>query len=124
MAVQTDANLIPSFIAELQNLETFVVRGLGGEVILPCSLLKLVKLRHILVKRCASFSLHENIIESLAKSQLNDLETFSMPHLSYGEDAETILAKMPNLRKLSCIFLGTFSYSEKLKAFSICHVAR
>ncbi|XP_006348601.1 putative late blight resistance protein homolog R1B-23 [Solanum tuberosum] len=115
LAVQTDANSIPSFIAKLQNLETFVVRGLGGEVILPRSLLRMVKLRHILVKRRASFTLHENMDESLANSQLNDLETFSTPRLSYGKDAETILAKMPNLRKLSCIFLETFSYSEKLK---------
>ncbi|KAK4715320.1 hypothetical protein R3W88_013658 [Solanum pinnatisectum] len=115
LAVQTDANLIPSFIAELRNLETFVVRGLGGEVILPRSLLMMVKLRHILVKRRALFTLHENMSELLANSQLNDLETFSTPRLSYGKDAETILAKMPNLRKLSCIFLETFSYSEKLK---------
>ncbi|XP_049405429.1 putative late blight resistance protein homolog R1B-23 [Solanum stenotomum] len=115
LAVQTDANSIPSFIAKLRNLETFVVRGLGGEVILPLSLLRMVKLRHILVKRRASFTLHENMDESLANYQLNDLETFSTPRLSYGKDAETILAKMPNLRKLSCIFLETFSYSEKLK---------
>ncbi|OIS95828.1 putative late blight resistance protein -like r1b-14 [Nicotiana attenuata] len=114
-AVQTDANSIPSFIAKLWNLETFVVRGLGGEVILPYSLLKMVKLRHILVKRRASFSLHENMGESLANSQLNDLETFSTPRLSYGEEAEMILNQMPNLRKLSCIFSGTFGYSDKVK---------
>nr|XP_016439419.1 PREDICTED: putative late blight resistance protein homolog R1B-23 [Nicotiana tabacum]XP_016439420.1 PREDICTED: putative late blight resistance protein homolog R1B-23 [Nicotiana tabacum] len=114
-AVQTDANSIPSFIAKLWNLETFVVRGLGGEVILPYSLLKMVKLKHILVKRRASFSLHENMGESLANSQLNDLETFSTPRLSYGEEAEMILKQMPNLRKLSCIFSGTFGYSDKVK---------
>ena len=48
-------------------------------------------------------------------SQLYYLETFSAPHLFYGEDAEMILTKMTNLRKLSCIFSGTFSYSEKVK---------
>ncbi|XP_070043021.1 putative late blight resistance protein homolog R1B-13 [Nicotiana tomentosiformis] len=114
-AAQTDANSIPSSIAKLWNLETFVVRGLGGEVILPSSLLKMVKLRHIHVKRRASFSLHENMSESLANYQLDNLETFSTPRLSYGEDAEIILKKMPNLRKLSCIFSGTFGYSEKVK---------
>ncbi|MCE5166510.1 hypothetical protein HAX54_021019 [Datura stramonium] len=114
-AVQTDANSIPSFIAKLWNLETFVVRGLGGEVILPSSILKMVKLRHLLIKHRASFSLQENIGKSFANSQLDYLETFSTPRLSYGEEAEMILTKMPNLRKLSCIFSGTFSYSEKVK---------
>ncbi|KAF3640450.1 putative prolycopene isomerase 1, chloroplastic-like [Capsicum annuum] len=113
--IQTDANSIPSFIAKLSNLETFVVRGLRGEMILPCSLLKMVKLRHIVVKHRASFSLHEYPSESLDNSQLNDLQTFSSPRLSYGIDAEAILTKMPNLRKLSCIFSSTFGHSEKVK---------
>ncbi|KAH0669065.1 hypothetical protein KY289_023558 [Solanum tuberosum] len=114
-AVQTDANSIPSFIAKLWNLETFVVRGLGGEVILPSSILKMIKLRHLLVKNHASFSFQEILGESVSNSQLDYLETFSAPLLSYGEDAEMILTKMLNLRKLSCIFSGTFSYSEKVK---------
>ncbi|TMW97857.1 hypothetical protein EJD97_004905 [Solanum chilense] len=114
-AVQTYANSIPSFIAKLQNLETFVVRGLGGEVIIPSSILKMVKLRHLLVKNRASFSLQGNMGESFSNSQLDYLETFSTPRLSYGQDAEMILTKMPNLRKLNCIFLETFSYLEKLK---------
>ncbi|XP_016488690.2 putative late blight resistance protein homolog R1B-16 isoform X1 [Nicotiana tabacum] len=111
-AARTGASSIPSSIAKLWNLETFVVRGLGGEVKLPSSLLKLVKLRHIHVKNCASFSLHDNMGESLADCQLDNLETFSTPHLSYGEDTEMILRKVPKLRKLSCIFSETFGYSK------------
>ncbi|XP_060214920.1 putative late blight resistance protein homolog R1B-17 [Lycium barbarum] len=111
-AAQTDGNSIPSSIAKLWNLETFVVRGLGVEMILPSSVLKMVKLRHIRVKLRASFSLYENVGESLADSKLDNLETFSTPHLAYGEDAEMILRKMPKLRKLSCIFSGTFGYSK------------
>ncbi|KAK6789113.1 hypothetical protein RDI58_012912 [Solanum bulbocastanum] len=114
-AAQTDANSIPSSIAKLENLETFVVRGLGGEMILPCSLLKMVKLRHIHVNDRLSFGLHENVDELTANSQLANLETFSTPRLFYGKDAEKILRKMPKLRKLSCIFSGTFGYSRKLK---------
>ncbi|KAF3667246.1 putative receptor-like protein kinase HERK 1-like [Capsicum annuum] len=109
-AVQTDANSVPSFIANLWNLETLVVRGLGGEVILPCSLFKMVRLRHILVKHSASFSLHENMDVSLANSQLVYLDTFCTPCLSYAEDAEMILVKMPYLRKLNCIVSGTFCW--------------
>nr|XP_016492710.1 PREDICTED: putative late blight resistance protein homolog R1B-12 [Nicotiana tabacum]XP_016492711.1 PREDICTED: putative late blight resistance protein homolog R1B-12 [Nicotiana tabacum] len=118
-AAQTSGNSIPSSIAKLWNLETFVVKGLGVEVILPSSLLKMVKLRHIHVKHRASFSLYENMGESLANSQLDNLETFSTPRLSYGEDTEMILRKMPKLRKLSCIFSGTFGYSKILKRRSV-----
>ncbi|KAH0672216.1 hypothetical protein KY285_023205 [Solanum tuberosum] len=107
--------------ANLWNLETFVIRGLGGEVILPSSLLKMVKIRNIHVTHRASFSLHENMGESLADSQLDNLETFSAPHFSYGEDTEMILRKMPKLRKLSCIFSGTFGYSEKVKGRCILY---
>ncbi|PHU02142.1 hypothetical protein BC332_27393 [Capsicum chinense] len=86
-SAQTEANSIPSSIAKLWKLETFVR---------------------------ASFSL-ENRGEPLAYSQLDNLEIFSTPRLSYGEDAETILRKMPNLRKLSCIFSRALGYSEKVK---------
>ncbi|WMV28850.1 hypothetical protein MTR67_022235 [Solanum verrucosum] len=114
-AAKTGGNSIPSCLAKLWNLETFVIRGLGVEVILPISLLKMVKMRNIHVNHRASFSLPENMSESLSDSQLDNLETFSTPHLSYGEDTELILRKMPKLRKLSCIFSGTFGYSEKMK---------
>ncbi|KAH0674447.1 hypothetical protein KY284_025534 [Solanum tuberosum] len=114
-AAKTSGNSIPSCIAKLWSLKTFVIRGLGGEVILPSSLLKMVKMRNIHVTHRASFSLHENMGEPLADSQLDKLETFSTPHLVYGEDTEMILRKMPKLRKLSCIFSGTIGYSEKVK---------
>ncbi|KAK4376902.1 hypothetical protein RND71_003198 [Anisodus tanguticus] len=74
----------------------------------------MVKLRHVHVDLRVSFALHENMDESLSISQLANLETFSTLHLSYGEDAEKILRKMPKLRKLSCMFSGTFGYSRKV----------
>ncbi|KAH0776127.1 hypothetical protein KY290_007538 [Solanum tuberosum] len=73
-AAKTSGNTTPSCIAKLWNLETFVVRGLGGEMILHSSTLKMIKLRHLLVKNYrASFSLHENMGESLTDSQLDNL---------------------------------------------------
>lgn len=84
-------------------------------MILPCSLLKMVKLRHIHVNDRVSFGLHENMDVLTGNSQLPNLETFSTPRLFYGKDAEKVLRKMPKLRKLSCIFSGTFGYSRKLK---------
>lgn len=109
--------------ANLWNLETLVVRGLGGEVILPCSLFKMVRLRHILVKHSASFSLHENMDVSLANSQLVYLDTFCTPCLSYAEDAEMILVKMPYLRKLNCIVSGTFWLVRKSEG-KVCSLSQ
>ncbi|KAL3337212.1 hypothetical protein AABB24_029724 [Solanum stoloniferum] len=108
-AVRTTADSIPSSVADLWNLETFVVNGLHRVLKLPCSLFKMFKLRHVHVNSRASFSLHDNMCES----QLVNLETFSTPCLSPGEDAEKILRSMPNLRKLRCIVEGLLGYSTK-----------
>ncbi|XP_049404521.1 late blight resistance protein R1-A-like [Solanum stenotomum] len=108
-AVRTTADSIPSSVSVLWNLETFVVNGLHRVLKLPCSLFKMFKLRHVHVNRRASFSLHDNMCES----QLVNLETFSTPCLSPGEDAEKILRSMPNLRKLRCIVEGLLGYSTK-----------
>ncbi|KAH0754199.1 hypothetical protein KY290_024469 [Solanum tuberosum] len=108
-AVRTSADSIPSSVSDLWNLETFVVNGLHRVLKLPCSLFKMFKLRHVHVNSRASFSLHDNMCES----QLVNLETFSTPRLSPGEDAEKILRSMPNLRKLRCIVEGLLGYSTK-----------
>ncbi|XP_049349485.1 LOW QUALITY PROTEIN: uncharacterized protein LOC125814078 [Solanum verrucosum] len=108
-AVRTSADSIPSSVSDLWNLETFVVNGLHRVLKLPCSLFKMFKLRHVHVNSRASFSLHDNMCES----QLVNLETFSTPCLSPGEDAEKILRSMPNLRKLRCIVEGLLGYSTK-----------
>ncbi|KAK6789084.1 hypothetical protein RDI58_012883 [Solanum bulbocastanum] len=108
-AVRTTADSIPSSVADLWNLETFVVNGLHRVLKLPCSLFKMFKLRHVHVNSRASFSLQDNMCES----QLVNLETFSTPCLSSGEDAEKILRSMPNLRKLRCKVEGLLGYSTK-----------
>ncbi|KAJ8569775.1 hypothetical protein K7X08_006352 [Anisodus acutangulus] len=114
-AARTGADSIPSTIADLWNLETFVVKGLRGEFRLPRSLFRMFKLKHIHVNNRASFSLHDDICESLDNSRLDSLESFSTPRLSYGEGAEKILRSMPNVRKLRCIFQGSLGYSRKLR---------
>ncbi|KAK4715884.1 hypothetical protein R3W88_014222 [Solanum pinnatisectum] len=119
-AAKTGGNSIPSCIAKLWNLKTFVIKRFGSRGDNTLSLLKMFRMRNIHVSHRASFSLPENMSESLADSQLDNLETFSTPHLVYGEDTEMILRKMPKLRKLSCIFSGTFGYSEKVKGRCVC----
>ena len=81
-------------------------------MIIPSSILKMIKLRHLFLNNRASFSLQEILGESVSNSQLGYLETFSAPRLSHGQNAQMILTKMPNLRKLSCMFSGRFRYSE------------
>ncbi|KAG5605299.1 hypothetical protein H5410_026791 [Solanum commersonii] len=116
--VTIDANSIPSIIAKPWNLETFVVKGLRGEVILPSSTLKMITLRHLLVKNRASFSLQEILCESFSNSQLNYLKTFSIPHVSYGEDAEMILTKRSNLRKLICLNIPEVGFQQQSSSTS------
>ncbi|KAK6788874.1 hypothetical protein RDI58_012673 [Solanum bulbocastanum] len=67
-AARTGEDSIPSSIAKLWNLETFIIKGMRGQLTLPCSLLKMTKLRHIHVNDRASFNL-DNMSESLANSQ-------------------------------------------------------
>ncbi|KAJ8574223.1 hypothetical protein K7X08_026028 [Anisodus acutangulus] len=113
LALRTAERSIPSSIANLRNLETLLVKGLKSELSLPHSLCKIVKLRHLHIKNRASFDLHnlEKFLEY--PSQLENLETFSTPSFSSAEDAERVLRKTPNIRKLRCMFSGSWGFSEE-----------
>ncbi|CAN4094682.1 unnamed protein product [Withania somnifera] len=129
-AARTGADSIPSSIAKLWNLETFIIKGMRGQVTLPCSLLKMTKLRHVHVNDRASFNL-DNMSESLANSQLANLQTFSTPYVSYGEDAEKILRNMPNLTKLKgmvgcsskwrgeCLYLPRLDFLSRVESLRL-----
>ncbi|MCD7449127.1 hypothetical protein HAX54_049489 [Datura stramonium] len=101
LALRTVEESIPSSIANLQNLETLVVKGLGNELSLPHSLCKMVKMRHLHLKDRASFDLQNLKLFLEDPSQLENLESFSTPAFSCGED---VLRKTPNLQKLRCIW--------------------
>nr|XP_027063021.1 putative late blight resistance protein homolog R1A-3 [Coffea arabica] len=95
---------IPSSIANLTNLETFIVGTFSRIVSLPDTIWNMKKLRHLHIRRrsrCYStFRLPTNNLDDAA--QLCNLVTFSDAILSSWENVDKILRKLPNIRKLKC----------------------
>ncbi|KAL3512872.1 hypothetical protein ACH5RR_025589 [Cinchona calisaya] len=97
---------IPSSIANLTNLETFLVTTNcnSGKLLLPDSFFTMQKLRHLHV--CGAW-----IDLSLAKdkldnsSNLHNLCTFSTPQLYLGKTMDKIMTKFPNIHNLKCSLL-------------------
>ncbi|XP_027173976.1 late blight resistance protein R1-A-like [Coffea eugenioides] len=102
LAVTGYMQTIPQSIANLQKLETFVVKGLRGLVVLPDTIWQMARLRHLHVNMHVAFKLDDEGLEGC--SQLGNLVSFSRLSLSCGEDVESIIKRLPNLQKLRCIF--------------------
>ncbi|KAJ8574242.1 hypothetical protein K7X08_026047 [Anisodus acutangulus] len=98
LALSTVEESIPSSIANLRNLETLVVKGLGSELSLPHSLWKMVEMRHLHLKDRASFDLLNLKLFLEDPSLLEKLETFSTPSFSSAEIAERHLTKLESLK--------------------------
>ncbi|KAL3336953.1 hypothetical protein AABB24_029566 [Solanum stoloniferum] len=95
-------NSIPSSISNLWNLETLILKRtvhVRHTLLLPSTVWDMVKLRHLYIPDLSTEN-EEALLENAAK--LNDLETLSTPYFSRVEDAELMLRKTPNLRKLTC----------------------
>ncbi|KAM3203331.1 hypothetical protein P3L10_030957 [Capsicum annuum] len=92
--VAEDSSL--SFSANLVNLETLIVKGLGGRVTLPLTLWKMVKLRHLHIYNHVVF----NINNSLQK--LDHLRTLSSAWFPCTENMNKVFENIPNLQKLRC----------------------
>lgn len=93
LAVGGDIDSIPSSLANLQNLETFLVKGLKGKVTIPDSIWTMTSLRHLHVENHATFALQDGKIGS--SCELSNLVSLSSPSLSYREHAEEILRGCP-----------------------------
>ncbi|XP_027100390.1 putative late blight resistance protein homolog R1A-3 [Coffea arabica] len=103
LAVSGDIDSVPSSMSNLWNLETIIVKGLKGKVILPDSIWYMARLRHVHVNNHATFILEG--IKPVELSQLYDLVTLSSPCFSDVEETEIVLRRFPNLRKLGCMFV-------------------
>ncbi|KAL3505906.1 hypothetical protein ACH5RR_031288 [Cinchona calisaya] len=109
LAICGEIDSVPSTIANLWHLNTFVVKGLNVKVRLPGSIWKMASLRHIHITDRANFDMPEH--ELGGSSQLHNLVRLSLLCFSYAEDTDKILRRMPNLRKLTCIFFEPLDYS-------------
>ncbi|KAK4715602.1 hypothetical protein R3W88_013940 [Solanum pinnatisectum] len=98
-----DQNPIPSSISNLWNLETLILKRTSAEtrktLLLPSTVWDMVKLRYLFIPNFSPEN-KKALLENSPK--LDDLETLSNPYFARVEDAELMLRKTPNLRKLIC----------------------
>ncbi|XP_027095967.1 putative late blight resistance protein homolog R1A-3 [Coffea arabica] len=101
LAVSGDLDSIPPSIASLWKLETFLVKGLKGMIVLPGIIWSMRMLRHVHVNSSAVFDLQDDPLES--SLVLDNLVTLSTPALSGGKETLKIMRRFPNLHRLRCI---------------------
>lgn len=117
LAVSGDVDSIPSAIEKLWNLETLIVNGLKGSVVLPDTIWSMKRLRHLHVNSNAIFSIERRSLQN--NSFLNNLVTLSSPIISSGEDTEKIMIKFRKLRKLRCTFAESPRHSRNCSHFPV-----
>ncbi|KAH0677542.1 hypothetical protein KY285_025343 [Solanum tuberosum] len=103
LSAHIDQNSIPSSISNLWNLETLILNrtsaATGKALLLPSTVWDMVKLRHLHIPKFSPEN-KKALLENSAR--LDDLETLFNPYFTRVEDAELMLRKTPNLRKLIC----------------------
>ncbi|XP_027063019.1 putative late blight resistance protein homolog R1A-3 [Coffea arabica] len=123
---------IPSSIANLENLETFMASSLSWS--LPDTIWNLKKLRHLVWTGPSLFGGFGLPTKNLDNSpQLCNLETLSPLRLSSWENWDKIFKKFPNIRKLKCKLTAphqlakkqsnnilALDFSSRLESLSLC----
>ncbi|CAI9106717.1 OLC1v1005936C2 [Oldenlandia corymbosa var. corymbosa] len=106
---------IPSSIACLSNLETFIVLK-GFEVLLPDTLWNMKKLRHMKAS-CLLWKLPTGNSEHL--SSLENLQTLSCVSYSHDQTWKEVIRKLPNIRRLKCGLSLVEEQDGALKIFAL-----
>ncbi|XP_027065049.1 putative late blight resistance protein homolog R1A-3 isoform X1 [Coffea arabica] len=109
LAILGNMDSIPSSIANLLNLETFVLKTVGRPVLLPDTIWNLRNLRHLQIKDIysepfCSFLLPTDNLDTAAN--LCDLNTFSRVSFSSLDIVRKVFSKIPNIHKLKCILIA------------------
>ncbi|CAI9091166.1 OLC1v1026120C1 [Oldenlandia corymbosa var. corymbosa] len=115
LAVCGDMESIPASLSNLENLESLLVKSLKRKVVLPETLWRMRKLRHIYVTKCAIFTWGR--AEDGDSSQLLSLVSLSFPCLTCGEVTDEMMMRFPNIRKLRCIILKPLGGSPGFSPF-------
>lgn len=101
LAFAGSMNYIPSSIANLKNLETFILKSLHGSLFLPDTLWNMQTLRYLHVSgKFFDLSLAKDNLDS--SSDLCNLDTISTLELDLGQSMDKIMKKFPNIRTLKC----------------------
>ncbi|KAL3504618.1 hypothetical protein ACH5RR_034459 [Cinchona calisaya] len=111
LAIQVRTAEIPSEISNLRNLETLILTGTIGKIILPEAVWNLVSLRHALTFH--SFFTFQYYSKEFFDnfSQLANLVSISVISPQNGNDVEKFLWRLPNIRKLGCRFSNSWDDS-------------
>ncbi|XP_027100548.1 putative late blight resistance protein homolog R1A-10 [Coffea eugenioides] len=117
LALCGDIDTIPASISNLRVLESLLVKGLKGKVLLPYTLWSMEKLRHVHVNNYAAIALQDS--ESTSSSQALNLVSLSCPYLLCGKGTEDIMRKLLKLQKLSCVFSELRDDSGKCNHFPV-----
>lgn len=110
----------------LLNLETLIVQGISGRVSVPDTIWQMVKLRHLHIYDQALFTSNNGEEFSERSSTMDDLQTISSACFSCVKNADMILEKTPNLRKLRCEvskFDGSFPAFSNLTKLEILKIS-
>lgn len=117
LALRGGIRSVPSLVCNLWKLETFLLKGLEGEVVLPDTIWKLCRLRHLRIDDRFTIAFPIDREESF---QLNNLKSLSAPALRFGDKlVEKMLRRLPNLSKLRCIFLESWDFSKCCNRFPV-----
>ncbi|CAI9109763.1 OLC1v1009658C1 [Oldenlandia corymbosa var. corymbosa] len=106
LAVSGDMESIPPSLANLENLQTFILKGLKGKVVLPDTIWTMKKLRHI---HFSNFHIFTLPLDGRS-CQFDRLETLSFPCFKCGPAMHNMRQMFPHLRKLKCVFLRPTTY--------------
>ncbi|CDP05594.1 unnamed protein product [Coffea canephora] len=93
---------VPASIANLWNLETFVVAS-TKTIYLPDTFWRMKNLKHVDVSEMAIISLGEYEVED--SCQMDNVETFSSLAFTQGGNTEKLLRRFRRLRKLKCVIV-------------------
>ncbi|XP_027117887.1 putative late blight resistance protein homolog R1A-4 [Coffea arabica] len=107
---------IPQSISNLRRLETLILKGLRGMIMLPNTIWQMKSLRHVHVNPHISFN-RDDEEQRGGCFELKNLVSLSCPSLSCGEEADRIIIRFQNVGKLRCIFFESQDSSTNRNQF-------
>ncbi|KAL3527947.1 hypothetical protein ACH5RR_012603 [Cinchona calisaya] len=99
LAIRCDLTSIPSGIANLSRLETFLIAGSTRGITLPNTIWNMKKMRHLCSS--AGFTFPTENLELFL--DLYDLDTLTLKIDSSSQNLQKIIKKLPSIRRLKCL---------------------
>ncbi|XP_071914761.1 putative late blight resistance protein homolog R1A-3 [Coffea arabica] len=101
MAIRGHIEHIPSAIANLSKLESFLLKGSCANVVLPNTIWNIKTLQHLRTSSFYGFIFPFDNLEVCP--DLNNLDTLSLAVDPHSQNLQKILKKLPSIRRLKCV---------------------